>query len=161
IGNALVRLLVNQFFRSSLKDIMSGYRVMNRDVVRGIVIMSKGFEVETEMTLQCLNKGFIIEEIDVYYRERPDGSHSKLKTVSDGVLVIKAIFILLRDYKPLLFFGLLAAVFLIGGTISGFIVVREFFETRYITHVPLAIMSIGLNLSGFITLGIGLVLDSI
>src|SRR5215813_5362497 len=68
IGNALVRLLVNKFFCASLKDIMSGYRVMSRDVVGGIVIMSKGFEVETEMTLQCLNKGFIIREIDVYYR---------------------------------------------------------------------------------------------
>lgn len=161
VGNALVRLLVNTFFHASLRDIMSGYRAMNRDVVRGIIIRSNGFEVETEMTLQCLNKGFILEEIDVYYRERPQGSHSKLKTLSDGLLVIKAIFILLRDYKPLLFFGLLAVVFLIGGIISGVVVVKEFFETRYITHVPLAIMSIGLNLSGFIALGVGLILDSI
>jgi glycosyltransferase involved in cell wall biosynthesis len=161
LGNNLVRLLVNRFFDASLKDIMSGYRAMKHEVIQGITVVSKGFEVETEITLQCLNKGFVIKEIDVPYRKRPQGSHSKLRTLSDGFLVIKAIFIIFRDYKPLSFFGLLAILLFSGGLLSGFIVVREFLETRYITHVPLTILSVGLGLSGMVMIGIGIILESI
>jgi glycosyltransferase involved in cell wall biosynthesis len=161
IGNYMIRMLVNVMFNASLKDIMSGYRAMNHEVVNGIVITSRGFEVETEMTLQCLNKGFVIEEISIPYRERPQGSYSKLRTLSDGCLVLKAILIIFRDYKPLLFFGLLSVFFLIAGVTSGTVVIREFLETRYITHIPLAILSVGLVLSSLLALGIGLILDSI
>ena len=161
IGNNLIRLLVNKFFGASLKDIMSGYRAMKRDVVQSITVLSKGFEIETEITLQCLNRGFIIKEVNVPYRKRPQGSYSKLRTLSDGLLVIKAIIIILRDYKPILFFGFLALCLFSGSMLSGFVVVKEFIETRYIAHIPLTILSAGLMLSSIIMFGIGIILESI
>jgi glycosyltransferase involved in cell wall biosynthesis len=160
-GNSLVRRLVNRLFGVSLMDIMSGFRVMSREVVHGITIQSKGFEVETEITLQCLTNGFVIGEIDIPYRERPQGSFSKLRTFRDGYLVLKAILIIFRDYKPLWFFGSLAAFFFLIGIASGSVVVTEFIETHYITHVPLAIFAVGCVLSGIVMSGIGLILDSI
>lgn len=159
-GNNLVRWLVNTLFGAKLHDIMSGYRAMKRDVVDGITVLSPGFEVETEITLQCLNSGFIIEEVDLPYGERPAGSFSKLNTFQDGYKVLKAIIVIFRDYKPLLFFSILAAVFFLVGLSTGLVVVIEFIATRYITHVPLAILTTGLMLASFLMLGIGLILDS-
>ncbi|HUJ79956.1 MAG TPA: glycosyltransferase [Nitrospiria bacterium] len=161
LGNNLVRGLVNKLFGTSLRDIMSGYRVFSREVGQGITILTGGFEVETEMTLQCLNKGFVIREADIPYRARHAGSHSKLRTFSDGYRVIKAIFIIFRDYRPLLFFGLLAGFLLLIGIASGSVVVIEFIHTRFITHVPLAILAVGCVVSGFLMFGVGLILDSI
>ncbi|MEK7747731.1 MAG: glycosyltransferase [Nitrospirota bacterium] len=161
MGNGLVRWLVNTLFGVSLKDIMSGYRVMSKKVIDGITIMAKGFEVETELTLQCLNKGLVIQEVGIPYRERPEGSFSKLSTIKDGYKVIMEILMILRDYKPLLFFGVSSAFLFISGAASGLVVVLEFIETRFITHVPLAILSVGLVLSSVLLIGIGLVLDSI
>jgi glycosyltransferase involved in cell wall biosynthesis len=160
-GNNLVRGLVNKLFGTSLKDIMSGFRVLSKQVGQGITIQSEGFEVETEMTLQCLNKGFVIREVEIPYRARPEGSHSKLRTFTDGYRVVKAILIILRDYRPLLFFGSLAIFFLLIGIATGSVVLIEFINTRYIRHVPLAILAVGCVLSSFLMLGIGLILDSI
>ena len=161
MGNNLVKWLVNRLFYVSLKDIMSGFRVMTREVVEGIAIQSKGFEVETEMTLQCLKRGFVIEEVDIPYRERPKGSFSKLRTFRDGYRVLNAIIVIFRDYKPLVFFGLLSFLLFIAGVASGSVVVLEFIETRYITHVPLAILAVGCVLSSLLMLAIGLILDNI
>jgi glycosyltransferase involved in cell wall biosynthesis len=158
-GNNLVRWLVNTLFGANLRDIMSGYRAMKRDLVDGITVLSPSFEVETEMTLQCLNNGFLIEEVDVPYGERPTGSVSKLSTFRDGYKVLKAIMIIFRDYKPLLFFSILATVLFLAGLIAGSVVVAEFIATRYITRVPLAILATGLMLTSVLMLGIGLILD--
>jgi glycosyltransferase involved in cell wall biosynthesis len=160
-GNKLVRFLVNKLFRTNLKDIMSGFRVMNRDLVKNIVLKAKGFEVETELTLQCLNKGYSIKEVDIPYKERPSGSVSKLNTFSDGYRILKEIFIICKDYRPLLFFGLTGIVTFFVGIISGGVVVQEFIQTRYITHVPLAIFSVGSVLFSIIMFAIGLTLDVI
>ncbi len=160
-GNGLVKLLVNKLFGASLRDIMSGYRVMSRDLVRGITIQTLGFEVETELTLQCLNNGFVIEEVDIPYRERPSGSHSKLNTFRDGYRVLMSIFTIFRDYKPLLFFSLISGVLFLAGAASGTVVVMEFIKTRFITHLPLAILSVGCVLSGLLLFGIGLILNGI
>ena len=100
-GNLVVRGLINRLFRSNVKDIMTGYRAFSRLFVKSFPVLSKGFEIETEMTIHALDKNFLLEEVPVSYRDRPTGSESKLNTVSDGVKVLKTIMNLFRDYKPL------------------------------------------------------------
>jgi glycosyltransferase involved in cell wall biosynthesis len=160
-GNSLVTQLVNRIFGKGLSDIMSGFRVMNREMVRGIAIQSTGFEVETEMTIRCLNNGFVIKEHAIPYRERPAGSFSKLNTLQDGLRVLKTIFLIFRDYRPFAFFSSVSLLLFLAALGTGSVVVYEFARTRYITHLPLAVLSVGLTLSGLVMFAIGLILDSI
>lgn len=160
-GNKLVRDLVNRLFRAKLKDIMSGLRVMNREFVKNINIITSGFEIETEMTIKALKYNFTIREVDIEYRERPAGSVSKLNTLSDGLLVLKTIFMIFKNYKPLLFFSLLSLILALISLSSGWVVVHEFIETRYITHVPLAVFASGSMILSIIFFVTGVVLDSV
>lgn len=160
-GNKLVRSLVNKLFRASLKDIMSGLRVMNRDFVKNINLSATGFEVETELSIKALKYNFIVRETDIQYRERPEGSFSKLSTFSDGLLVIKTIIMIFKDYKPLLFFSTMSFIFLIIALLAGFVVVQEFIETRYILHVPLAIFASGTMILSLIFFMTGIIADSV
>ena len=160
-GNRLVKFLINKLFKARLSDIMSGFRVMSRPFVKNINIMSPAFEVETEMTIKALKHGYIIKEVDVEYGERPEGSYSKLNTVKDGINVIKTIFIIFKDYKPLLFFSVISLVLFLVSLISGSVVIREFIETRYITHVPLAVFASGTGILSIMVFATGIVLDSV
>ena len=160
-GNKLVKSLINRLFRTNLRDIMSGFRVMNRAFVKNINIMASGFEVETEMTIKALKYGFMIKELDINYKERPVGSFSKLNTFKDGARVIKTIFIIFKDYRPLLFFSMVALLFLLISLCSGYVVVGEFIKTRYITHVPLAIFASGTMILAIISFITGIILDSV
>jgi glycosyltransferase involved in cell wall biosynthesis len=160
-GNKLVRFLINKLFRSNLKDIMSGFRVMSRSFVKNINIVSSGFEVESEMSIKALKYGFVSEEIDVRYKERPEGSYSKLNTFKDGILVLKTIFIIFKEYKPLLFFSVVSGIMLIISLLSGYVVVDEFLKTRYITHVPLSIFAAGTMIFSIILFVTGIILDSV
>ncbi len=160
-GNHLVKFLINKLFKARLSDIMSGFRVMSRSFVKNINIMSPAFEVETEMTIKALKYGYIIKEVDVEYGERPEGSYSKLNTVKDGINVIKTIFIIFKDYKPLLFFSVISLILFHVSLISGSVVIREFIETRYITHVPLAVFASGTGILSIIVFATGIVLDSV
>lgn len=110
-GNWLVRTLINVIFGSTLTDIMSGYRAFNRMIARNMPILAIGFDIETEITLQCLYRRWIIRELPVSYRPRPPGSVSKLNTFSDGLRVLFRILNLFRSYKPLTFFGSVGIVF--------------------------------------------------
>ena len=159
-GNKLVRLLINKLFKSNLRDIMSGFRIMNRTFSKNINIMSSGFEVETEMSIKALKYGYVIKEMDINYRERPVGSISKLNTIKDGLLVLKTIVIIFKDYKPLLFFSVSSVILLLISLVSGFVVIKEFLETRYITHVPLAIFASGTMILSIILFVTGVILDS-
>ena len=161
VGNKLVRNLINEIFKADLKDIMSGLRVMNRAFVKNINVMGAGFEVETEMSIKALKYHYVIKEIDVNYRERPAGSHSKLNTFADGILVIKTIFMIFRDYRPLTFFSTVSLVMLLLSIASGSVVIQEFLETRYIRHVPLAILATGSMILSIIFFVTGIILDSI
>ena len=109
-GNRLVRFLINFIFHCKVNDIMTGYRAFSRTFVQSFPVLSRGFEIETEMTIHALDKNFIIREIPVAYRERPEGSHSKLNTLPDGIKVIKTIFTLFKEYKPLVFFSIIAVL---------------------------------------------------
>lgn len=160
-GNNLVRSLINRLFRSNLTDIMSGMRVMSREFVKKINIMAGGFEVETEMSIKALKYDFLIEEVDVHYKERPAGSFSKLNTLSDGFLVLKTIFIIFKDYRPFLFFALLSLFFFLASIAAGSIVINEYIQTRFIGRVPLAIFASGSMILSLISLVTGVILDSI
>lgn len=140
-GNRMVRGLINRLFRSDIKDIMTGYRAFSRLFVKSFPVLSKGFEIETEMTIHALDKNFLIEEIPVSYRDRPEGSQSKLNTVSDGVKVLKTIATLFRDYKPLLFFSTIAMVCMIGAMVLFVPVLLEYFASGVVLRFPSLIVS--------------------
>jgi glycosyltransferase involved in cell wall biosynthesis len=160
-GNGLVRLAVNRLFRAQLGDIMSGYRVFTRRFVKSMPMRAGGFEIETEMTLHGLDKSLRVVEVPIPYQERPAGSLSKLNTFRDGLRVLWTIVALFKNYKPMAFFGGLALVSSLLGLASGAPVIVEFLRTRYITHVPLAILSTGLITCGGLSLAIGLILDTV
>jgi len=159
-GNRLVRALINILFETKLNDIMSGFRVMSGFFTKNINIMSSGFEVETEMTIKALKYDYLIKEVDINYKERPEGSYSKLDTFRDGYRVLKTIFLIFKDYKPLLFFSLCAFLSFCISLFSSSIVITEFIRTRYITHVPLAILASGTMILTIILFVTGIILDS-
>ena len=135
-GNLLVRKLINELFRNNIRDIMTGYRAFSRTFVKNFPILSKGFEIETEMTIHALDKNFLIKELPIAYQNRPDGSVSKLNTYSDGYKVIMTIFRLFRDYKPLLFFTLCAVVLLIVSLVLLIPILIDFLETGLVLRFP-------------------------
>jgi glycosyltransferase involved in cell wall biosynthesis len=160
-GNELVKKMINMFFQSSLKDIMSGYRVFNRKFVKNYPILVAGFQIETDLTLHALDKRFRIVELEVEYVDRPEGSYSKLNTISDGVRVVLTIFHILRHYKPLRFFGFISLLMLLSGLVSSIPVFQDWIIHRYIYHVPLAILAAAFEIIAVIALSIGLILDGI
>lgn len=160
-GNRLVVGSINFIFKSSLHDVMSGYRAFNRDVVRGLPIISRGFEVETELTLQALYRGFVITEIPVHYAERPAGSFSKLSTFRDGLKVLLKIAEIFRAYRPLFFFGMFGFITGLLGLVLGAIPIHEFLTTGKIARFPTAILASALEILAFIAVVCGILLDSI
>lgn len=160
-GNRMVRDLVNKLFDANLADIMSGYRVFNKRFVKCYPILVEGFEIETDMTLHALDKRFRIVEVPVDYRDRPEGSFSKLNTLKDGMRVLSTIGNILRHYRPLVFFGGMAILFAILGLIAGIPVVEDWASKRYVDHVPLAILATGLEIIAIVLVAVGLILDSI
>lgn len=160
-GNNLVRGSINLLFNNKLKDIMTGYRVFTRMFVKNMPVMSPKFELETEMTLFALDKKYRIKEIPIVFRERPDGSESKINTVSDGFKVIKTIIKMFKDHKPLKFFSILFAIFLLTGLLVGIPVIVEFCKTGYITKMPSAVLATGLVTLAVIMEQCGLILHTI
>ena len=140
-GNRIVRWLINKLFKNNVKDIMTGYRAFSYQFVKGFPVLSKGFEIETEMTIHAVDKNFKLVEIPVTYRDRPEGSVSKLNTYSDGLKVLKTIMILFKEYRPGLFFGLLSLIFLIASLILGVPVIIEYFQTGLVPRFPSLIVS--------------------
>jgi hypothetical protein len=160
-GNKLVRWLINKLFRANLKDIMTGYRAFSRKFVKNYPILVEGFQIETDVTLHALDKRFRIMEISVEYLDRPVGSFSKLNTFSDGVMVLFTIVQILRYYRPLMFFGSIGTGFFLFGLLASYPVIGDWLAYQYIYHVPLAVLAVGLEMSAIMSLGIGLILDSI
>ena len=147
-GNKIVRFLINFLFKNKVKDIMTGYRAFSKEFVKGFPVLSKGFEIETEMTIHAVDKNFKLVEVPVDYRDRPAGSVSKLNTYSDGFKVLKMIATLFKEYKPFYFFGLFALIFLILAFIFGTPIVIEYFKTGLVPRFPtLIVASIFLVLS--------------
>ncbi len=161
LGNWLVRGMINWLFRSDIQDVMSGYRGFTREFVRSVPLVSRGFEIETELTVQALDKGFVVRELPVGYRARPKGSHSKLRTFGDGWLVLSTIIRLFKDFRPLAFCSIIASVLFVAGLVPGLVVVVEFVQTSYVARVPSAIFAVGSILLSFLFVMSGLILDTI
>ena len=161
LGNRLVRSLINLLFRADLKDIMSGYRVFSPMFVKTVPVMSRGFEVETELTLHALDKDLRIREIPVDYQERPRGSFSKLSTFSDGAKVLKTLFWIFKDFKPLHFFSGLALILFFLSLTAGSLPVWEYIQEQYVHRVPLAVLAVGLMILAMLFFSVGLVLDTV
>lgn len=141
-GNKVIRKAVNFCFRSNIRDMLSGYRVMNRDLVKELVLVSEGFTIETEMTIKTLEHGFKIKEIPIRYRARPKGSVSKLTSFKDGQNIIHTILNLFRDYRPMQFFLLLSFACLVIAGVFGASLLSDFFQTYTVVRVPALVITV-------------------
>lgn len=159
-GNNLVKNLINIMYKKDLKDIMSGYRAFTKEFAQFMPVVADGFEVETEMTIHALDKKFKIVEVPINYKDRPENSFSKLNTYLDGIKVIKTIFILFKDYKPLYFFTALSLLLALLSVATGIPVISEFIKTGYIHKVPSAILASSLMVLSIISFFSGLILDT-
>ncbi len=160
-GNKLVRGLINTLFKSNIRDMMTGYRAMSRNFVKTFPILSKGFELEVEMTIFALDHGFLIKEIPVQYRDRPEGSVSKLNTYSDGFKVVKRIISLFEECKPALFFSLLSLFFLAVSGILGVPVLINYFNTGLVERFPTLIVACFLLIISTLMMVCGIILEVI
>ncbi|MDR2981954.1 MAG: glycosyltransferase family 2 protein [Puniceicoccales bacterium] len=160
-GNQLIRLIINKLFRAKMNDILSGFRVFSRRFVLNFPILSEGFELETEMTLFALDRRFEIREIPTPIVSRPEGSASKLNTITDGTKVIRKVFSIFRDYRPFLFFGGIASFLAIMGLGFGAIPVYEFISTGTVLRFPTAILASSLIVLSVLVFAIGLILQTV
>lgn len=158
-GNRLVRGSINHLFRAHVTDIMTGYRAFNFTFVKTYPVLSRGFEVETEMTIHSLNNNLRLFEMPIQYRDRPEGSVSKLDTVGDGIKVMSTIFRMIREYKPLPFFGGLGLIIGIVGIVLCGTVTFEFAKTGVVTHFPTLIGAVMLVIAGLLLIIAGIILD--
>jgi glycosyltransferase involved in cell wall biosynthesis len=161
LGNRLVIRCINLIFNANVRDVMSGYRAFTREFARCIPVVSKGFEIETELTIQALYRNMVLVEVPIRYGKRPTGSFSKLNTFRDGARVLLRIFHLFRAYRPLLFFSIFAGLFALAGLILGAVPITEYFRTGLVPHFPTAILAAALEIVAMVTFVSGIVLDSI
>ena len=140
-GNKMVRFFINKLFKNNVKDIMTGYRAFNYEFVKGFPVLSKGFEIETEMTIHAVDKNYHLVEIPVNYKDRPEGSESKLNTFKDGFKVLKTIAILFKEYKPSAFFNIFSVIFLVLALGFGVPVVVEYYKTGLVPRFPTLIVA--------------------
>ena len=158
-GNRLVRSLICHLWHTKVKDIMTGYRAFSRSFVKLYPVMSGQFEVETEMTIHALDKNFRMVVIPIDYRDRPEGSNSKLNTFSDGFKVLRTIFTLFKEYRPMRFFGWLAVLLAVVGTILVIPVLMDYFDTGLVMRFPTLFVSLFLFLAALQSFFTGLCLD--
>jgi len=160
-GNNIVKGAINFFFHTKLRDIMTGYRVFSKKFVKNMPVMTPKFEIETEMSLYALDKRFTILEIPIDYRDRPQGSTSKLNTVSDGIKVMKTIARMLRIYNPLFFFSVIAFIMFVLSFCFGIPVIAEFIKYKYIYKVPSAVLASGCMILAVVIEQCGFILDTV
>ena len=141
LGNVMVRFAINMLFHTHVKDIMTGYRAFSKEFVKGFPVLSKGFEIETEMTIHAVDKNYKLREIPVNYKDRPEGSVSKLNTYKDGAKVLKTIATLFKEYKPASFFNIFAFIFLALALGFGIPVVVEYYKTGLVPRFPTLIVA--------------------
>ena len=161
LGNVLVRGLVNRFFHGQIVDIMTGYRAFSRLFVKSFPVLSKGFEIETEMSIHALDKNLRLVSVPVDYRDRPAGSQSKLNTYSDGAKVLMTIFRLVKDYKPLAFFSVVSLVLMAAAAVLFLPVFLEYLDTGLVERFPTLIVAGFLAVGGLLTFCCGLILDTV
>ena len=148
LGNGFFLSVINLIFKVKLSDVLSGYRAFSREFVKGIPVFGGGFETEVELTVKSLARGYRIAEVPVRLTSRPQGSFSKIRIVQDGFVILDSVLSLVRDYKPLTFFGTLGLILIAVGLIPGGVVTVEFIKTGLVTHIPSAILAVALILAG-------------
>ena len=152
LGNKMVRFLINKLFSNNVKDIMTGYRAFSYEFVKGFPVLSKGFEIETEMTIHAVDKNYHLVEVPVNYKDRPEGSVSKLNTYKDGFKVLKTIAVLFKEYKPRAFFGILGTLLLIVSLILGIPVLGSIslHQVRFVISSILFLLTLMMYTSGIV-----------
>lgn len=160
IGNVIVRKLINMIYKSDIRDVMTGYRAFSYQFVKTFPVLSKGFEIETEMTIHTLDKNMLVDNVVIEYRDRPEGSKSKLNTYSDGVKVIKTIITLYKNYKPFSFFSVVSIILFIMGIVFLLPVIIEYFKTGLVLKMPSFLTSVFLFICGIQSFFGGLILEN-
>ena len=160
-GNSLVRETINRLFHTNIRDIMTGYRAFSYLFVKSFPVLSKGFEIETEMTIHAVEKNMCIENMIIEYRDRPEGSESKLNTYSDGIKVLKTIGRLYKNYRPMNFFGMLSALLGVISLIMFIPVLYKYIQTGMVPNFPTLIVSGFVALAAMVSFFSGLILSEI
>ena len=160
-GNDLVRFLIKAIYGYAFEDVMTGYRAFNRVFVKTMPVLSEGFQIETEISIHAVDKRWRIVDVPIAYRDRPEGSYSKLSTFGDGARVLRAITSLFKDYRPFAFFGWVALVFLLLGLVAGVPVIAEYLATDYVSKIPSAVLAVALVLCGALSITAGIILDTV
>ncbi len=158
-GNSLMRFGINTLFRSDIKDIMTGYRAFSYEFVKTFPVVSQGFEIETEMTIHAVNYHMQVDNVIVEYRDRPEGSESKLNTYSDGLRVIRKMMQLYRNYKPMQFFGILGGLLVIIAAILFLPILLEYFATGLVPRFPTLIVCGFMVLAALLSFFSGMILE--
>jgi glycosyltransferase involved in cell wall biosynthesis len=161
MGNVMVRGLINHIFHTHVCDIMTGYRAFSPAFVKNFPVLSHGFEIETEMTIYAVERNFIVREIPIQYRDRPDGSVSKLNTYSDGFKVLRTIFRLFMEYKPFAFFGIVALLFLAAALCCMIPVLHEYLVTGLVPRFPTLIVGVSFGICSLLSFFSGVILNII
>ena len=160
-GNTIVRAFINHLFHSDIKDIMTGYRAMSYRFVKTFPVLSRNFEIETEMTIHAIDKKMQVDNVIVEYRDRQEGSESKLNTYSDGAKVLKTIFRMYKDYKPLQFFSTIAAVLFILGIAFFIPILMKYIEVGTVTKIPSLVVVCFVILTAIICWFSGIILSTL
>lgn len=158
-GNSLMRFGINTLFRSDIKDIMTGYRAFGYEFVKTFPVVSQGFEIETEMTIHAVNYHMQVDNVIVEYRDRPEGSESKLNTYSDGMRVIRKMLQLYKNYKPMQFFGILGGLLIIIAVILFLPILLEYFATGLVPRFPTLIVCGFMVLAALLSFFAGMILE--
>jgi glycosyltransferase involved in cell wall biosynthesis len=161
LGNRLFNLLVRVLFGVRTHDLFSGYRVLSRRFLETTPLIARGFEIEAELSLQAVAQGYCTAEVPIRYRARPEESPSKLRTYRDGYRILMAILMFFRDYRPLIFFGLLSLLLLALSLAGGAVVIAEYLHTGLVPRLPLAVLSAALFILSALSLTCGVLLSSI
>ena len=160
-GNNLVRFLIKLIYGFEFSDVMTGYRAYNAVFAKTMPVLSPGFEIETELSIHAVDKRWRIQEIPIDYRDRPEGSESKLDTFSDGMKVLLMILSLFKDYRPLALFSWMSLVFFLLGLVAGVPVIVEFLQTDLVPKLPSALLAVALVVVGMLSFTSGLILDTV
>ena len=161
LGNRVFLWLLRFLLRVQITDLLSGYRAMSRELVKGLPIVATNFEIEAELTIKAVERDYRVVEVPVDLRRRPDGSFSKIRRFRDGYAILRTILLLFRDYRPMSFFGWIGVGFILVGMIPGAVVVAEFLRTGLVPRLPSAVLAVALVLTGMLSIAVGLVLSAV
>lgn len=160
-GNNLVRFMIKLIYGYTFDDVMTGYRAFSKPFVKTFPVLSTGFQIETELSIHAVDRRWRITDVPVTYRNRPEGSESKLNTIGDGIKVILMIGTLFKNYRPMACFGIISAIFLLLGLGCGIPVITEFIHTGLVPRLPTALLAVGFVFLAGLSLATGLILDTV